>query len=857
MYNVITRVFVLVVLITSVFFASVTYGLGTPPTVYGINPPNTTNNVTITNSDTVSVTGTSHETVAGISSVANYTTISNTSTGTINSTIGGVGWAYGIYSMGDYNIITNFGIINAKTEDSPVTIGVNIGDVWDGASNDNILTNSGNIYATTGVYGSAYGIRSIGSRNTISNSGNIYATTGVNGTAYGIRSIGSRNTISNSGNIYATTGVNGSAYGIYSSGNGNTTNSGTINATAGDNGRAYGIVSDGDSNIITNSGTITASGGAGSTAVAIQNYGIQTSLTNSGTISGSVAIDSTSAGASIGSITNSGTIDGDINISGQDVTFLGGSGTTVGSLTGGTITLTSGKNLTFGSGNQLLADNIDVGTGTVINEGSLYLNSTQSITGNYQQSDAGIVDASVDGQLNVSDTATLAGTFNATGGNGINGNTRWTVMTAGNGINGTYANVTSDLDLVNFALAYDANDVYMTAQANYTSAATNQNQQAVATGLQTAFYSTPSTAGQSVLDQINPMSASQAQTAFNSLSGEGISAQQTANFSATNLIVDASRRQANYWLMDECQTKASANQPNKSRHNVLPASCASRDNKRFRSWLTGVGASNSLDGSSSMGSASVSTRTGGGVVGFDYEVSSHLLVGGMVGGTASNYNVSARSSTGTDSSGQVGLYSVAKWENFYVNSIFNYGYFSGESTRYVTGVGNTAEQTGTTSSNAFTGRMEVGYRMDHPLVNVMPFVAMQATSLQMNSFTESNTDNLGLSVAGNTTMSEPGSLGIQLDRSFDVSDKWTMYPLLRMAWVHEFQTDRSINASLQALPTTNWTVNGASAAYNAANVGISFQAMNKQGIAIFASGNAEASSTTQSYMGELGVKWLF
>jgi outer membrane autotransporter protein len=353
------------------------------------------------------------------------------------------------------------------------------------------------------------------------------------------------------------------------------------------------------------------------------------------------------------------------------------------------------------------------------------------------------------------------------------------------------------------------------------------------------------------------MSASQAQTAFNSLSGEGISAQQTANFSATNLIVDASRRQANYWLMDECQTKASANQPNKSRHNVLPASCASRDNKRFRSWLTGVGASDSLDGSSSMGSASVSTRTGGGVVGFDYEVSSHLLVGGMVGGTASNYNVSARSSTGTESSGQVGLYSVAKWENFYVNSIFNYGYFSGESTRYVTGVGSTAEQTGTTSSNAFTGRMEVGYRMDHPLVNVMPFVAMQATSLQMNSFTESNTDNLGLSVAGNTTMSEPGSLGIQLDRSFDVSDKWTMYPLLRMAWVHEFQTDRSINASLQALPTTNWTVNGASAAYNAANVGISFQAMNKQGIAIFASGNAEASSTTQSYMGELGVKWLF
>ena len=466
--------------------------------------------------------------------------------------------------------------------------------------------------------------------------------------------------------------------------------------------------------------------------------------------------------------------------------------------------------------------------------------------------------SSVDGQLNVSDTAHLAGTFNATGGNGINGNTRWTVLTATNGLNdSTFSSVTSDLDLVNFAVAYDTNDVYMTAQANYTSAATNQNQLAVASSLQSSFYSSPSTAGQSVLDKINPMSAPQAQAAFNALSGEGLSAQQTANFSATNLVVDASRRQANYWLMDECQRGASANNNKQSRHNVLPASCASTEKKRFRSWLSGVGASDSLDGSSSMGSASVSTQTGGGVVGFDYEVNSHLLVGGMVGGTASNYNVSARSSTGTDSSGQVGLYSVAKWNNFYVNGIFNYGYFSGDTKRYVDGLASTAEQTGKTSSNAFTGRAEVGYRMDHPLVNVMPFVAMQATSLQMNSFNESNTNNLGLAVAGNTTMSEPGSLGVQLDHSFDISDKWTLYPLLRMAWVHEFQTDRSVNASLQGLPTSNWTVNGASAASNAANVGITVQAMSKHGVAVFASGNTETSSSTQSYMGELGVKWLF
>ena len=78
MFNVIARVFVLVSLITGVFFSSVTYGLGTPPTVYGINPPNTTDNATITNSDTVSVTSTDGESVGGISSVANSVIINNT-----------------------------------------------------------------------------------------------------------------------------------------------------------------------------------------------------------------------------------------------------------------------------------------------------------------------------------------------------------------------------------------------------------------------------------------------------------------------------------------------------------------------------------------------------------------------------------------------------------------------------------------------------------------------------------------------------------------------------------------------------------------------------------------------------------
>ncbi len=66
-----------------------------------------------------------------------------------------------------------------------------------------------------------------------------------------------------------------------------------------------------------------------------------------------------------------------------------------------------------------------------------------------------------------------------------------------------------------------------------------------------------------------------------------------------------------------------------------------------------------------------------------------------------------------------------------------------------------------------------------------------------------------------------------------------MYSLLGMVWVHEFQANRCINVSLQVLSISNWIVNGASAASNVADIGITVEAISKQGVAVFASGNTE------------------
>jgi hypothetical protein len=158
---------------------------------------------------------------------------------------------------------------------------------------------------------------------------------------------------------------------------------------------------------LTNAGTISGgNGGAGGSGVSagtggagIWNLGAIGSLANGGTIEGGAgsaagdAIYSAGKHASIGPIANTGKIIGDVEIDNQaSVTVTGAAGKTFGSWTGGVITIGAG-NITFAGGNTALGDDISVdgGKGTVTNKGRLRLAAPETITGNFTQSDAGVL----------------------------------------------------------------------------------------------------------------------------------------------------------------------------------------------------------------------------------------------------------------------------------------------------------------------------------------------------------------------------------------------------------------------------------------------------------------------------------
>jgi hypothetical protein len=82
------------------------------------------------------------------------------------------------------------------------------------------------------------------------------------------------------------------------------------------------------------------------------------------------------------------------------VSVTGGTGKTLGSWTGGSITIGNGD-LSFAGGKAALGDDISVdsGAGTVTNMGRLRIAASGTVAGNFTQSDAGVLGSDFAGDL--------------------------------------------------------------------------------------------------------------------------------------------------------------------------------------------------------------------------------------------------------------------------------------------------------------------------------------------------------------------------------------------------------------------------------------------------------------------------
>src|SRR3984893_15803523 len=474
-------------------------------------------------------------------------------------------------------------------------------------------------------------------------------------------------------------------------------------------------------------------------------------------------------------------------------------------------------------------------------------------------------------RTNASGSATLAGTVGVVNLGGVPAHS-YTLLSAAAGRAGSFDSLPA-LNLpafitANLAYTPTAVDLILTSSIGLIAGLT-RNQSAVAAALDTSFNS-----GGGTLPALFGLAHSQLPAALDMLSGEGVSGAQETAFGAAGMFTSMMMDQVAFWRNGETidvngvtfagePLSYAPSKKSKTDHPAFKALLTKEPpmlQPRWRAWLTGFDGSAKLGGEAGIGSATLSHDTGGLAGGLDYQFTPDVLVGFAMGGSSSNFAVRDRITSGHLEGAHLGGYGVKTWGPLYAAGTLAFSTFRNSETRSIVGIGPTETATGSFGSNLLSGRVEVGSKQAFNWFAVTPFAAVQFAELWQNGFTERNAvppgaaGPLGLSYGRTSVPSLPTFVGAELNTRIGFANGIVLSPYARASWVHEFEPNRTINASFIALPGAAFTVDGPRAASDAVRIDAGSKLALRPNAWLFASFDGEYSARGQSYAGKGGAR---
>jgi uncharacterized protein with beta-barrel porin domain len=635
-------------------------------------------------------------------------------------------------------------------------------------------------------------------------------------------------------------------------------------------------------------GTTTVSGGTldlgGSTQTqsalilsggTIQNGALNTSIASTGgTINGIGGTTSltTTSGTTIATGTN--TYIGATTVNGGVLDVVGTiNDPTVnagGTLTGtGTVAATQvNTGGTFAPGNGTAGTSMTIAGNLAFASGAIYLVQVNPSTASF---------------ATVTGTATLGGaTVNAAFANGSFISKQYTILIAAGGVSGTFAsNITNTNLPQNFSdtLSYDATHAFLNLTLGFAGpnfgSGLNVNQQNVANALTNFFnanggipavYGTLTPAG---LTQVSgELATGSQQTTFDAMNlfmgvmtdpfvagrGNGASASTTTPGYAEEQGYGISA----YAPKDTPRSQSERDAYAAIYHKAPPI--ADSFTQRWSAWAAGYGGSQTTDGNAAFGSNSTTSSVAGTAVGADYRISPYTLAGFALAGGGTSFSV-ANSGSGHSDLFQAGAFVRHTVGPAYISAALAYGWQDITTNRTVTAAG-IDQLRAEFNANAFSGRLEGGYRFVSPWVGgigLTPYAAAQFTTFDLPAYAEQATvgSNVFALAYGAKNVTDPRSeVGFRTDKS------WAMQGAIltlrgRFAWAHDFDPDRSIAATFQTLPGASFTVNGAAQAHDSALTTASVEMKWINGWSAAATFEGEFSNVTSSYAGKGVVRYAW
>jgi autotransporter-associated beta strand protein len=274
-------------------------------------------------------------------------------------------------------------------------------------------------------------------------------------------------------------------------------------------------------------------------------------------------------------------------------------------------------------------------------------------------------------------------------------------------------------------------------------------------------------------------------------------------------------------------------------------------------WGSAYGGGANIDGNAALGSNSANARAFGFVGGADYRISPYTLAGFALAGGGTHFSVSGFG-TGRSDLFQAGAFVRHNVGAAYVSAAAAYGGQQVTTDRTVTVAGSDRLHA-EFNANAWSGRVEGGYRFVTPWMGITPYAAGQFTTFDLPAYAEQvlvGTGTFALNYAAKQATDSRSELGFRTDRSFAMPNG-ILTLRGRLAWAHDFNTDRNVSAVFQTLPGASFIVNGAAQARDSALTTASAELKWLNGWSAAATFEGEFSNVSRSYAGKGSVRYAW
>jgi uncharacterized protein with beta-barrel porin domain len=272
--------------------------------------------------------------------------------------------------------------------------------------------------------------------------------------------------------------------------------------------------------------------------------------------------------------------------------------------------------------------------------------------------------------------------------------------------------------------------------------------------------------------------------------------------------------------------------------------------QRWSAWASGFGGSSTTDGNAAVGSSNVTATDYGYAAGMTYHATPSTSYGFALAGGGSNWNLAQSLGSGRSDSFQAGLYGTSHFGPAYLSGALAFANHWFTTNRIALGDQLTAQFQG----QSYAARGEAGYRYAVPvtgyIIGVTPYAALQVQDFHTPGYSETDLTGggLGLTYSAMNATDTRSELGAR----FDNLTVWDGMPLVlrgRLAWAHDWVSNPALGAVFQALPGSNFTVNGAAPPANSALTTAAAELHLTANWTAMAKFDGEFASSSQTYAG--------